>query len=143
MHFADFGITCSLRITDQQWYEPCQNSNGKFYSYACLQVVSAVQKAFQYSPEGDSNDVLFNRLLSPVTAQLSAELPESIREREVDEASLQIVSGSTQDELDVMGRAVVGALVQMGASSGSETLLRPLHHQVWRYCSAAWRILSH
>ena len=83
----------------------------------------AAQKAFLFGQEGTANEAIFNRLLFPVTAQLSAELPDSMAQREIG-------GGSTPVPEDAMGAAVVGALVQMGIRSGEETLLKPLHHQV-------------
>ena len=82
-----------------------------------------MQKAFLHDQDPAGKEVLFNRLLSPVIAQLAAELPDELKIREVDGVASQ------GGDVDVAGQAVVGALVQMGASSGSEGLLKPLHHQ--------------
>ena len=105
------------------------NAKGLADKYSLMQVVLASQKAFLFNQEEASNEAFFNRLLGPLTAQLAADLPEHIRAREVDDSSLPASSGGL-DSTDAIGMAVVGALVQMGASSGGENLLKPLHHQV-------------
>lgn len=91
-------------------------------------MVLATQKAFSFGQDSANiNETFFTRLLAPVVAQLSAELPESIAVRELS-------YGKSRIPEDAMGLAVVGALVQMGVRSGEESFLKPLHHQVSSCC---------
>ena len=95
----------------------------RYHLLSPVQVVLAAQRAFLFGQEGTTNSAFFNRLLSPVILQLSAELPEEMVEREINDGSLDAAK-------DAMGSAVVSALVQMGIRSGEEAMLKPLHHQV-------------
>ena len=98
-----------------------------------MQVVLAAQKAFLYGQEGTTSTAFFTRLLSPIIAQLPAELPEKMAKREIGSSGLNAEYA--------MGTAVVSALVQMGIRSGGETMLKPLHHQVIVFVSACGREL--
>ena len=89
----------------------------------------ALHKCFLYDQGGFLDESLFNRLVTPLVAQLSFHLPADVAARELD--PLQMPSGPGVTEgLDMFGMATVEAVVQMAVSVRAEAMWKPLHHQV-------------
>jgi len=101
--------------------------------FLLYQVVQALHKCLLFDQGGFLDQPLFNRLLTPLTAQLSFHFPPEVATRELD--PVQLPGGVAAAEgLDVFGRAAVEAVVQMAVSVRAEAMWKPLHHQVCTLC---------
>ena len=104
------------------------------------QVLRALHRCFLYDTVSFLDEARFQRLLPPLIAQLGAEPPQQMLNAMADDVSSEVVpSGAANGkddkaeqhaDMDVMGRAAVGALVQMAVTAGSDAQWKPLHHQV-------------
>ncbi|GAB4814939.1 hypothetical protein N2152v2_001985 [Parachlorella kessleri] len=101
-----------------------------------FQVVRALHRCFLYDTVKFLDEPRFERVLPPLVAQLALAPPpaaaaalEAVAGRDPGpEAGMDL--GEAAPELDVMGRALVGCLAQLGVTAGSDALWKRLNHEV-------------
>ena len=97
-----------------------------------LAAVRALHRCFLHDTSGFLDEVRFDRLLTPLVAQLHiAPSPEELPLLPPDATLEASLSPEAQEALDVPARALVACLAQMAlASGGGDARWRPLNHAV-------------